>query len=85
MLTFLTGSEIEEKQNGAVGLEALPQKSESFLDPVSTGHDFVGVGMIITDHPLHRSGRALLTHPALALGADAKPQLRIRVMQRRPW
>ena len=41
--------------------------------------------MIITDHPLHRSGRALLTHPALALGADAKPQLRIRVMQRRPW
>src|SRR5688572_7912312 len=46
---------------------------------------FVGVGMVITDHPLHRSGRALLTHPALALGADAKPQLRIRVMQRRPW
>jgi hypothetical protein len=41
--------------------------------------------MIITEHPLHRSGRALLTHPALALGADAKPQLRIRVMQRRPW
>ena len=41
--------------------------------------------MIIAEHPLHRSGRALLTHPALALGADAKPQLRIRVMQRRPW
>jgi hypothetical protein len=41
--------------------------------------------MIITDHPLHRSGRALLTHPALALGNDAKPQLRIRVMQRSPW
>jgi hypothetical protein len=41
--------------------------------------------MIITDHPLHRSGRALLTHPALASGADAKPQLRIRMMQRRLW
>src|ERR1051325_3106181 len=47
--------------------------------------DLVGVGMVIADPPLHRSGRALLTHPALALGADAKPQLRIRVMQRRPW
>jgi hypothetical protein len=30
--------------------------------------DFVGVGMVITDHPLHRSGRALLTHPALVSG-----------------
>src|SRR6185369_16663232 len=29
---------------------------------------FVGVGMVITDHPLHRSGRALLTHPALVSG-----------------
>jgi len=27
--------------------------------------------MIITDHPLHRSGRAELPHPALALGNDA--------------
>ena len=33
----------------------------------------VGVGMTITSHPLHGSGRALLTHPALALGDDAKP------------
>ena len=28
--------------------------------------------MTITNHPLHRSGRALLTHPAPALGDDAK-------------
>ena len=28
----------------------------------------VGVGMTIANHPLHRSGRALLTHPALVLG-----------------
>ena len=28
--------------------------------------------MVITDHPLHGSGRALLTHPAPALGGDAK-------------
>jgi hypothetical protein len=27
--------------------------------------------MTITNHPLHRSGRALLTHPAPALGDDA--------------
>src|SRR6266852_7077745 len=41
--------------------------------------------MTITNHPLHRSGRALLTHPALALGSDAKPPERIRVMKRWPW
>src|SRR5690242_1706630 len=45
----------------------------------------VGVGMTITNHPLHRSGRALLTHPALALGDDAKSPERIRVMQRGWW
>ena len=28
--------------------------------------------MTITNHPFHRSGRALLTHPALASGDDAK-------------
>jgi hypothetical protein len=28
--------------------------------------------MTITNHPLHRSGRALLAHPAPALGDDAK-------------
>src|SRR5689334_5502150 len=28
--------------------------------------------MVITDHPLHGSGRALLTHPAPASGGDAK-------------
>src|SRR5882762_7471048 len=41
--------------------------------------------MIITNHPLHRSGRALLTHPAPALGGDAKSPERIRVMQRGWW
>src|SRR6267378_2353344 len=45
----------------------------------------VGVGMTITSHPLHRSGRALLTHPAPALGDDAKSPERIRVMQRGRW
>ena len=32
----------------------------------------VGVGMMIADHPLHRSGRADLPHPAPASGDDAK-------------
>jgi hypothetical protein len=41
--------------------------------------------MTITNHPLHRSGRALLTHPAPALGNDAKSPERIRVMQRGRW
>src|SRR6266852_5734034 len=41
--------------------------------------------MTITNHPLHRSGRALLTHPAPALGDDAKSPERIRVMQRGRW
>src|SRR6266516_5199567 len=41
--------------------------------------------MNITNHPLHRSGRALLTHPAPALGDDAKSSQRIRVMKRRRW
>src|SRR5260370_13935665 len=41
--------------------------------------------MTITDQPLHRSGRALLTHPAPALGDDAKSSQRIRVMKQRRW
>src|SRR5215213_10204788 len=41
--------------------------------------------MTITSHPLHRSGRALLTHPALALGDDAKATRGIRVMQHWSW
>ena len=41
--------------------------------------------MTITNHPLHRSGRALLTHPAPALGDDAKSPEWIRVMQRGRW
>jgi hypothetical protein len=40
--------------------------------PVLTSSANVGVGMTITNHPLHGSGQALLTHPALALGNDAK-------------
>ena len=39
----------------------------------------------IRDNPLHRSGRALLRHPAPALGDDAKSPQRIRVMERRQW
>src|SRR6266508_1083419 len=45
----------------------------------------VGVGMTITNRPLHRSGRALLTHPAPALGDDAKSSHGIRVMNSRRW
>src|SRR4030095_13722103 len=45
----------------------------------------VGVGMTITNHPLHRSGRALLTHPAPASGDDAKSPQGIRVMGSRRW
>jgi hypothetical protein len=37
----------------------------------------VGVGMIITDHPFHRPGRAGLPHPALAPGNDAHSSQRI--------
>src|SRR6266536_5092878 len=40
--------------------------------------------MIIADHPLHRSGRARLTHPAPALGSDAKAAQRIRMMELGP-
>src|SRR6266542_1676716 len=41
--------------------------------------------MTITNYPLNRSGRALLTHPAPALGDDAKSPERIRVMRRGRW
>src|SRR5260370_26228606 len=51
----------------------------------SVSRDVVGVGMTITNHPLHRSGRALLTHPAPALGAAAKPPQRTRVMNPGRW
>src|SRR5712691_3602835 len=44
----------------------------------------VGVGMIITNHPLHRSGRAELPHPAPASGDDAKSPQGIGVMDARP-
>src|SRR5215831_17345249 len=37
----------------------------------------VGVGMTITNHPLHRSGRAELPHPAPTLGHDAHARQRI--------
>ena len=33
--------------------------------------------MGVAAHPLHRSGRARLAHPALALGGDARPSRRI--------
>ena len=39
----------------------------------------VGVGMPITEHPLHRSGRAAFPHPALASGDDAKAAQRVRM------
>src|SRR5271167_857308 len=39
----------------------------------------VGVEMIISDHPLHRSGRAALPHPAPTSGDDAQAHEWIRV------
>ena len=36
--------------------------------------------MTIADHPLHRSGLALLTHPALASSDNAHTVKRVRVM-----
>src|SRR6266851_6647881 len=41
--------------------------------------------MTITSHPLHRSGRAELPHPAPASGNDAKSPQWIRMMDARPW
>jgi hypothetical protein len=38
--------------------------------------------MTIADHPLHRSGRAALPHPALALGRDGKARLESEPEQR---
>ena len=35
--------------------------------------------MTVAHHPLHRSGRAALPHPALALGEDAKAHQRVRM------
>src|SRR5262249_19872160 len=37
----------------------------------------VGVGIAIAHDPLHRSGHALLTHPAPTLGENAEPLERI--------
>src|SRR6266481_4995272 len=39
----------------------------------------VGVGIMITHDPLHRSGRAGLPHPAPTLGDDAQAHERIRI------
>src|SRR5665213_536119 len=39
----------------------------------------VGVEMIIAEHPLHRSGRAALPHPAPTLGSDAQAHEWVRV------
>src|SRR5882672_9650211 len=39
----------------------------------------VGVGMTVTQHPLHRSVRAELPHTAPALGRDDQTLVRVRV------
>src|SRR6266545_2906714 len=39
----------------------------------------VGVGMPIAGHPLHRSGRAALPHPAPTLGRERKALIRVRM------
>jgi len=40
---------------------------------------FVTVGMPVAGHPPHGSGREDFLHPALALGADDKALIRVRV------
>src|SRR5712691_7150184 len=65
-------------------LFTLAQSSHSAVRKTSEYFLQVGVGMIITNHPLHRSGRALLTHPAPASGNDAESPQWIRVMEARP-
>ena len=57
----------------------------SIHEPAGFIPALVGVGMTITNHPFHRSGRALLTHPTPALGDDAKSPQGIRVMDSRRW
>ncbi len=44
---------------------------------------YVGVGTPLAGHPLHRSGRAVLPHPAPTLGDDAEPHERVRVADAR--
>jgi hypothetical protein len=41
--------------------------------------------MIIAEHPLHRSGRAALPHPAPTLGSDAQAHEGIRVADTGGW
>src|SRR5206468_6088402 len=45
----------------------------------------VGVGIMFAHNPLHGSGRAVLPHPALALGNDAHATQGIGMTDRRQW
>ena len=51
-------------------LDVRMQDARDTLDIV-TVDSRVGVGIMIAHDPLHRSGRAALTHPAPTLGDDA--------------
>src|SRR5499427_6985663 len=48
-----------------------------FFDPEN--RTIVGVGIMVAHNPLHGSGRAVLLHPALALGNNAKTLPGIRM------
>jgi len=46
--------------------------STSSWSPCIWQPDVVGVEIMVTHNPLHRSGQAALPHPALALGGDGE-------------
>ena len=45
----------------------------------------VAVGMPVTQHPPHRSRRALLTHRAPTSGSDVHAQVRVWMTNAGPW
>jgi hypothetical protein len=55
------------------------------IGPRRLGLRAVAVGTAVARRPPHRSGRAVLPHPAPTLGDDAKPVKRIRVTDVNRW
>ena len=60
------------KSQLAEGRIATGSDVDNELRLLSRGALLGGVEMIIADHPLHRSGRAALPHPAPTSGGDAQ-------------
>jgi hypothetical protein len=62
---------------GSAGEDTKGRESGRHLLKLS--HRKVGVGIMITHDPLHRSGPAELPHPAPTLGEDAQAHERMRI------